>query len=197
MNKIISLVLRFFVICIALSIVAAPKGWEIKKTLLRDRNHPAVRAFLDTIAYAEGTYHERLRGYYMRYPTGTMFESCEAHPAVAASAYCGEKEIRSTAAGRYMFLAKTWNTVAERLDLSDFCPLNQDIAALYLIRERKALDDVKNGDIRSAIDKVKTIWSSLPGSPHQQPIQKYETLRTIFLTRYKHYKQYLYERGIR
>lgn len=179
------------------SLVAPPKGWTIKKDLLRDRNHPAVRAFLDTIAYAEGTYHNRSRGYHMRFPSGTMFEDLDTHPGIAACALCGNKEISSTAAGRYMFLETIWKTVASRLDLGDFSPLNQDIAALYLVRERRALDDVKNGDLKSALEKVNVIWASLPGSPHQQPIKKYETLRKVFLTRYNHYKKYLLTKGMR
>lgn len=187
----------FLSLSMVAGIFAAPKGWTIKKELLRDRNHPAMRAFLDTIAYAEGTYHDRLRGYQMRYPLGETFEGFEAHPARVGSAYCGKKEICSTAAGRYMFLEKTWKTIAERLDLDDFSPLNQDIAALYLIRERRAIDDIKNGNLRSALDKVKEVWASLPGSPYQQPVKKYEILRKVFSTRYSHYKKYLRERGMR
>lgn len=198
MNKIVSLGGIFSLIfSFPLNVASTSKTWELKKTLLKERNNPAVRAFLDTIAYAEGTYHERARGYYMRYPQGTTFDSCETHPAITGVATCCGREIRSTAAGRYMFLEKTWNTVAQRLDLSDFSPLNQDVAALYLMHERGALDDIKQGNIRTALDKVKSIWASLPGSPHQQPIKKYETLRNVYFTRYNHYKKYLHERGIR
>jgi muramidase (phage lysozyme) len=77
------------------------------------------------------------------------------------------------------------------LDLHDFSPLNQDLAAIYLLHEKKALDAIKRGDVREALEKTKNIWASLPGSPHKQPVKKYEKLQQAFALRYAHYKKYL------
>lgn len=168
-----------------------PTGWELKRMLLSERNDPACRALLDTIAFAEGTYHARAAGYKMRYPSGTMFTSFDAHPALVICARSRQRQLCSTAAGRYMFLESTWNTVADKLDLSDFSPLNQDIGALFLMYEKDALQEIKKGNIREAIDRIKTIWASLPGAPYNQPVRKYETLRNFFVERRSHYKKYL------
>lgn len=170
---------------------ASAAAWELKKKLLKERNVPENRAFLDMIAFAEGTYYARAQGYKMRYPTGTTFASFDAHPALVICARSRNKQLCSTAAGRYMFLESTWNKAAPRLELADFSPLNQDLAALLLIYERHALDDIKKGDLKNAISKVKTIWSSLPGAPYRQPIIRYDALRNMFDKRTHHYRKYL------
>ena len=164
---------------------------KLKQQLLRDRNNPGCRAFLDTIAVAEGTYFARAQGYKMRYPRGVMCLDLNAHPALVVCARCCDKTICSTAAGRYMFLENVWNRIAAKLELPDFSPLSQDLAALYLLHERRAIEDIKKGDVKQAIYKVRCIWSSLPGSPHKQPVKKYELLRKTFEDRKKHYSKYV------
>lgn len=167
------------------------RSLELKKLLYEWRNHPAIRAFLDTIAVAEGTFSARAKGYSMMYPRGKTFKGFEAHPAVVSCAMSYNKKLCSTAAGRYMFLKGIWETIAKRLDLHDFSPLNQDIAAIYLLYEKKAIEPIKKGDIREALERTKKVWASLPGSPHKQPVKKYEILKQVFALRYAHYKKYL------
>jgi hypothetical protein len=53
--------------------------------------------------------------------------------------------------------------------LPDFSPPMQDLAAVYLINRRKALEDVEAGRIEQAIEKCNREWASLPGSPYGQP----------------------------
>lgn len=71
----------------------------------------------------------------------------------------------TTAAGRYQILKKTYDS----LGMKDFTPRSQDLAAIQLIKNNGAYNDVVNGDFVSAIKKTNRIWASLPGSPYGQP----------------------------
>jgi muramidase (phage lysozyme) len=166
------------------------KSWELKKKLLQERNNPAVRAFLDSIALAEGTYYAGAKGYQIFY-TGATFDSFEDHPGKIHCALYKNKQLCSSAAGRYMFLERTWNDISKDLDLKDFSSLNQDLAALYLLHEKNALDDIKMGNFKEAIAKVNMIWSPLPGSPHKQPTKKFLPLRKFFEERRAHHARSL------
>lgn len=121
-----------------------------------------VRAFLDMIAYAEGT--AGANGYRTLFG-GQLFDSYADHPRV----FVPFRNTTSSAAGRYQFLARTWDTLARRLSLPDFSPDNQDAAAIELIRERGALNDVRAGRVDQAVSKVRKIWASLPGAGYNQP----------------------------
>lgn len=101
---------------------------------------------------------------------GSMFDSFDAHPNIVHTA----GSLKSTAAGAYQFLKRTWDEVAEALGLPDFSPLMQDTAAVYLIRRRGALADVLAGNIKAAISKCGKEWASLPGSPYGQPTRTLE-----------------------
>ena len=70
----------------------------------------------------------------------------------------------STAAGAYQIIRPTWNTIKARVGLVDFTPPSQDAAAVQLIANRGALEDVKAGRITSAISKCRNEWASLPGN---------------------------------
>ena len=71
---------------------------------LKYRSNPQIKAFLDTISYAEGTLHEN--GYNARYP-GLYFNSFQDHPRIRSCAPFKGGELCATAAGRYMILART------------------------------------------------------------------------------------------
>lgn len=75
---------------------------------------------------------------------------------------------RTTAAGAYQFLNKTWNNVASALGLEDFSPTNQDVAAVALMDQRGALDNVLEGDVDGFISAANNEWASFPGSPYDQ-----------------------------
>lgn len=132
------------------------------------------RAFLDMIAYAEGT--SGPHGYRTLFGGG-LFDDFADHPRRLIPFTNGRGErLNSSAAGRYQFLRKTWDSLAKNLALSDFGPANQDRAALELIRQRGALKDVQAGRIATAIAKIAPIWASMPGAGYAQPEKKLTTL---------------------
>lgn len=132
------------------------------------------RAFLDMIAYAEGT--NGPNGYRTLFGGG-LFDSYADHPRIYKSFTNGRGEtLKTSAAGRYQFLAKTWDALAASLQLADFSPANQDAAALELIRQRGALNDVRAGRTEQAIAKCAPIWASLPGAGYAQPERQLSVL---------------------
>ena len=153
---------------------------------------PQVRAFLDVIAYAEGTFMpfrlqgksiDNRAGYTMLYGGGT-FSSYHDHPRKILAYRSNNRLLKSTAAGRYQILARTWDAWAPVLQLRTFHPRNQDRLALALIRESGALYDVIEGRYQKAFKKVAPIWASLPGASYGQRV-----LDPAVLTRF--YKQRL------
>jgi len=140
-----------------------------------DRN---VRAFLDMIAYAEGTAGPN--GYRTLFG-GTLFDSFADHPRQSFQfTNKAGQTLRTTAAGRYQFLIRTWDALAKQLDLPDFSPASQDRAAIELIRQRGALRDVQAGRIQAAIAKCSNIWASLPGAGYNQQERKLSSLLSTF-----------------
>lgn len=125
-----------------------------------------VRAMLDTIAWAEGT--NGPDGYRTLFG-GDLFEGYADHPRLLITRASNGREITSSAAGRYQILRRTWNALQRRLNLPDFSPASQDLAALELIRERGALGDVQAGRFADAVGKIKPVWASLPGAGYGQP----------------------------
>ncbi|WP_447766923.1 glycoside hydrolase family 24 protein [Aeromonas veronii] len=131
----------------------------------RSHCHPQVAAFLDMIAYAEGTKGRGDDGYNKLVNPAGFFERYATHPNVLVQV---KKTLSSTAAGRYQFLSKHWAHYRDQLGLPDFGPESQDAWAIQLIRERKALDDVLKGRIPQAVAKCANIWASLPGAGYGQ-----------------------------
>jgi muramidase (phage lysozyme) len=116
-----------------------------------------VKAFLDTIAQAEGT--ATPDGYRTQY-TGAKFTSFKDHPRQIRCGRRYRKRLCSDAAGRYQFLSTTWDRFAKKFDVKDFSPDNQDWMAVEQIRERGALEDVEAGRFESAVRKLAYIWPS-------------------------------------
>lgn len=130
---------------------------------LQNRN---VRAMLDAIAKAEGTFGRGDNGYNINVGGRTFNNNYARHPEIMVQL---SPRLRSNAAGRYQFLSTTWKPLAQRLGLNDFSPRNQDIGAVALFADANALNDVMRGDIQTAAHKMRGIWASLPGSPYGQP----------------------------
>lgn len=126
-------------------------------------NSANVRAFLRVIRAGESSQDDTA---YRMMVGGSLFDGFEAHPNVVVRV---PRLPPSTAAGAYQFLHRTWLECRDALRLPDFSPASQDLAAVYLIQRRGALDDVKAGRIESAIRKCNQEWASLPGSPYGQP----------------------------
>lgn len=151
-----------------------------------------LRAFLDMIAFAEGTAGEAENGYRTMFGYRS-FDSYADHPrqAVQFTDRAGRK-LWTSAAGRYQFMAvsplptggstkvNTWDVLKRELSLPDFSPVSQDAAATELIRQRGALNDVYAGRFDAAVRKVAPVWASLPGANHNQPERTLTALRTAY-----------------
>ncbi|MGC1098568.1 glycoside hydrolase family 104 protein [Pantoea agglomerans] len=137
----------------------------------------SVCAFLDMIAFSEGTDNGKQktndRGYDVVVGGGT-FSNYADHPRKLIS--LPALKIKSTAAGRYQILSMYFDAYKKQLRLPDFSPLSQDLIALQLIRECKALDDIKAGRIELAINKCRSRWASLPGAGYGQHEHKIDSL---------------------
>lgn len=135
--------------------------------------HPNVAAFLRVIRAGESSQDESA---YRVMFGGSRFDSFADHPRITntASGYT------STAAGAYQFLSKTWDECAKALSLPDFSPESQDLAAVYLIKRRGALDDVIAGRLDEAVKKCAKEWASLPGSPYGQPTRTLEQAHATY-----------------
>lgn len=136
-----------------------------------------VVAFLDMLAWSEGTDHPRQKSNDRGYDVivgGELFSSYRDHPRRVVT--LPRLGIKSTAAGRYQLLARFWPHYRDLLELDDFGPYSQDLVAIQLIRERRAIGDVKAGRIVPAIEKCRNIWASLPGAGYGQHEHKLETL---------------------
>ena len=136
-------------------------------------SNPNVLAFLHVIRTGEGTVGDI--GYQTMYG-GSTFESFADHPRQVIKA----GKWTSTAAGAYQFLSRTWDGLVKQYGFTDFSPQNQDLGAIALIKGRRALEDVLNGDISQAITKCNKEWASLPGSPYGQPTMKLEKALSVY-----------------
>ena len=141
------------------------------RNALRD---PQVRAFLRAIRLGEGTKDENG---YRRIVGGGNFESFADHPRVFRTV----AGIRSSAAGAYQFLSKTWDALVTQYGFPDFAPRTQDEGAVALIIGRGALPALQAGRIEEAVRHCAKEWASLPGSPYGQPT----VTMPVFLAEYK------------
>ena len=141
-------------------------------------------AFLDTIAYSEGTdkpgQPTKDRGYDVLVGGG-LFTGYADHPRKLID--LPRLGIKSTAAGRYQILVRYYDVYKTQLGLSDFSPSSQDKIAVQLIRECKALDDIDTGRITEALRKCRSRWASLPGAGYGQHEHKVDTLIAVFKRR--------------
>jgi lysozyme len=90
------------------------------------------------------------------------------HPRIGYTYPTKAGSITSTAAGAYQFLSKTWDSCQKALSLPDFSPRSQDLGCIFLLKQAGALSAIKAGDFKTAIEKTKRIWASLPGDVYGQ-----------------------------
>ncbi len=131
-------------------------------------------AFLDMLAFSEGTIRFGKDDGYNVIVGGSTFSSYADHPRKLIP--LPKLGIKSTAAGRYQLLSRYWDAYRKQLGLKDFTPVNQDRVAIQQIKERRALDDIRAGRIESAIAKCRNIWASLPGAGYGQHEHAADTL---------------------
>lgn len=180
MKKLLIILLIVFVIIVLLSL--KPKMDQ------RDKNR---KAFLKVIQFTEGT-AKSINPYAVVFGFGYTIKDFSDHPSnlgtwtgktlndnicLRANQNTGCK---STASGAYQFLKSTWNGIKEAIPGIKFNATGQDMAALYLIKKRGAIDDIDNGRFYDAIAKCSKEWASFPGSPYGQPTKKIEEIVKVF-----------------
>jgi muramidase (phage lysozyme) len=131
-------------------------------------NFKEIQAFLETIKMSEGATYDTLYG-------GGKF-SGNQHPNKVITKW----GISSTAAGAFQFLYTTWLQCQKALDLKDFSPESQRLAAVYLINKRGAIQDIIKGDIKKACEKLSFEWASLPPARYGQNVKPLETIIKYF-----------------
>jgi len=146
---------------------------------------PEGQALLGVLKHAEGT--SKYRDPYKTLFGGSQISDLSRHP---------DRVIRtpgfqrgSSAAGAYQFLTPTWNQQAQKLGLRSFGPLEQDIAALDLARNRlKNLGGLsylkEKGLTREALAAMAPEWASLPTMANQsyygQPVKPAAELQKVY-----------------
>lgn len=135
-------------------------------------------AFLSMISHSEGTDRYGTERGYNVIVGGTLFHSYADHPRVTVQL---NPSLKSTAAGRYQLLARYFDAYKSQLSLPDFSPASQDKIALQQIKERRALDDIDSGNIRTAIARCKNIWASFPGSGYGQHENAIDPLLAFYI----------------
>lgn len=150
-------------------------------------------AFLACIRIAEGTAGPA--GYRTLFGGGLFSNDYVDHPRIARQ-FTDKKgrKLWTSAAGAYQFMAvsqipgnrtnatrvNTWDRIKAKLNLPDFTPESQDRAALELIDECGALEDVRAGRFAVAITKCRGVWASLPGAGYDQPEKTMAFLERAF-----------------
>jgi muramidase (phage lysozyme) len=148
-----------------------------------------IQAFLKVIRYAEGTAGEN--GYRTLFG-GKLFTNLNDHPYLTkewpgvklSDKHCIGAGLKpgciTTAAGAFQITKTTWLKVKAKLSLPDFRPDSQDKAALELIKEKGAFEDVLHGRFDTAVGKVKRVWASMPGAGYSQPEKDLATLKRVY-----------------
>jgi len=141
-----------------------------------------VKAFLFTIRASEHRYPNDVTNdaaYHIFYG-GRRFYDMSEHPVITGEMkpivlpnhVCAAVKLNpgcvSTAAGAYQLIMPTWTRLRNKLQLMDFSPASQDMAAVQLLDDIGALKLVQAGDIEAALAKASKVWASLPGSSAQQ-----------------------------
>nr|DAM57106.1 MAG TPA: lysozyme [Caudoviricetes sp.] len=142
-----------------------------------------LRAFFSLISFSEGTdrYGSEAASYHILCG-GRYIEDLSKHPGIYVKLRPG---LTSSAFGRYQILEKYAKHYMKQLGLRDFGPASQDAIAKQLIRECKALDDIYEGRIRSAIYKCRSRWASFPPPPgsgklYDQRVEDIEKMLRVF-----------------
>jgi muramidase (phage lysozyme) len=157
-----------------------PAGMVSGKQTAAPNLNPRERAWLDTIAFAEGTF--RNNGYNTIFGY-QQFTDYSRHPDRVVRS----NGLASAAAGRYQFMPGTWGP----LGLPNFGPANQDIGALRLM-QRRGVPAATSDFTREMAARLAPEWASFPtmrgGSYYPgQGAKSYEDLRRFYYQRQQMY----------
>jgi lysozyme len=133
------------------------------------------------LRFAEGTERGGQDSYRVMFG-GSLAPDLKQHPDKVMKG-------RSTAAGAYQFLTPTWQQQQKKLGLGSFGPVEQDIAALDLARQRTmGLGGLsylqKQGLTPEFVAALAPEWASLPTkegkSYYGQPVKSYSELQKTY-----------------
>jgi len=146
---------------------------------LTDKN---VKAFIAAIAAAEGgDYNLKFGGRKGKKNDPWQFTDFTTHPGAGSDGV-------TTAAGMYQINQATWKEMAAKMGLSDFTSDTQDLLAIEILRTIRVIDNIKAGELNSALSKASRRWAALPqgkgmpGRYSKQPYMDYDK----FLAEYQH-----------
>lgn len=126
------------------------------------------KRFLDFIARMEGTLDgpwKDIDPYRVGFG-GRPIQDLTQHPnTLSAFTQTDGKQKQTSAAGKYQILGSTWERAAKKLGITDFTPESQDKVALELLRTRKALKYIDEGNFVEALKNAGPEWASLPTAP--------------------------------
>lgn len=146
-----------------------------KEQLLEISKEKNVAAFLKAIRLGEGTF--KALGY-LTIVGGGRFTDFKWHPKIRV--WIPRYMLYSTAAGAYQIISPTWQALASRYKFPDFSPEWQDAAAVALIVEKGALDEIRRGDLKKAIELCAPVWASLPGNKDGQRQESYAVVKQVY-----------------
>lgn len=133
--------------------------------------NPNVRKMLELISYTEGT---QKHGAATAFGGGKLGNLAD-HPRYSKPFKQTDGVTKHTsAAGKYQYLASTWDGVAKQYGFKDFGPHNQDLGAVALLIQRNALEPLLKGDFTTAIQRSGKEWASLPSSTYKQGKKSWE-----------------------
>jgi muramidase (phage lysozyme) len=136
-----------------------------------------VLAFLDMLAHSEGTAGIGDDGYNVLVNPGGLFKSYADHPNKLIVVRPG---LKSTAAGRYQIIYPTWLGLNKKIHLIDFSPIEQDYAAIELLKESGAYKLIISGKFTESVYAARKIWASLPGANVNQPMRSIAWLQAAY-----------------
>lgn len=152
---------------------------------------PRVKATLDTISFAEGTWDSVAQkpDYTVRFserPGGGTLNTESPHPLNATRS----RWYTSNASGAYQFLCTSWKLVNDGRN-EVMTPENQDAAAIRLIEQKTYFDF--NRPFREQAHRLAGTWASIPTryghSAYGQPVKRLDDLDRFYQTRLNHWVQ--------
>lgn len=170
---------------------SGPKVWFFYPMAFEDyKDLPSlddarVRAFMRMLRVGEGTVGDN--GYETLF-TGKSFIKdynldFSDHPRIKIKS----GKLVSSAAGAYQVMGYTWDDPSmvkarREYGIKDFTPFSQDLFCLILLKKKRvgALDKIRHGDVRGALDSLSYEWASLPPGRYGQPSKTMDEALSIF-----------------
>ncbi|MHA3362708.1 glycoside hydrolase family 24 protein [Yersinia enterocolitica] len=138
---------------------------------------PNVRQYLEVLSKAEGTASYANSGYNTIFGGDQFYDNSDHPRQLKEFTQTDGTKNKTSAAGRYQFTSGSWDDAAKALNLTDFSPRSQDLAALFLIQRAGQLENVTNGNFADATNGLGGVWASLPSSNYAQPKRSWEEIQ--------------------